>query len=341
MREVAPPPSPGPGEALLEIASVGVCGSDYELFRGHDPISHFPNRQGHEFSAWIAAFGPGYAGPLRVGQLVAVEPLLPCQTCIACRRGHPNACINLRVTGGHIDGAFAEQLVMPIASLYPADDLTPDEAAFVEPVSIGVQMVHRSAIQGGDRCVVFGAGPIGQSVILAGRDRGALLLAVDRVAGRLAVARDVGADETVDASADDVGEAIARWTRGEGPVAVFEATGSPAVLRQALDVVAPGGTVVVAGISRGEITFPPTLLVYKELNLLGSRNNAGVFGEALRIVRENRPRVRRLITHTFPLERLQEAFEFGIANPGAVEKIVITVGAGPARDRGEATAGVA
>jgi L-gulonate 5-dehydrogenase len=79
LRDAPPVADPGPGEALLDIASVGLCGSDYELFRGHDPISRFPNRQGHEFSAWIRRFGPGYEGPLTIGELVAVEPLLPRQ----------------------------------------------------------------------------------------------------------------------------------------------------------------------------------------------------------------------------------------------------------------------
>jgi L-gulonate 5-dehydrogenase len=325
VRETDPPAPLKPSEALLEIAAVGLCGSDLELFRGTDPYSHFPVRQGHEYSARILQLGAAYTGPLSVGDLVAVEPLLADGTCIACRRGHPNCCLNLRVTGGQIDGAFIEQFVVPAANLHPANDLTPAEAAFVEPVSIGLQMVTRGNIQAGDQAVVFGAGPVGQSVLLAARDRGARVLLVDRLAGRLALAREIGAEEAVDASTQDAASFISRWTNGDGPVAVFEATGAPGVLRTALEVVAHAGTVIVAGTPTQEVSIPPFLIVYKELNVLGSRNNNGVFAQAVEIVRKNRPLVRRLITHTFPLERLQEAIEFAIANPQVAEKVMIAV----------------
>src|SRR6266542_2890921 len=196
LRDIAPPAAPGPGEALLEIAAVGLCGSDLELFRGTDPYSHFPVRQGHEYSGRVLELGPDDGGRLLIGDLVAVEPLLPDGTCIACRRGHPNCCVNLRVTGGQIDGAFVERFTMPVANLYPANDLTAAEAAFVEPVSIGLQMVTRSAVQRGDQAVIFGAGPIGQSVLLAARDRGARVLVVDRLAARLRLAHELGAETT-------------------------------------------------------------------------------------------------------------------------------------------------
>jgi threonine dehydrogenase-like Zn-dependent dehydrogenase len=325
VRDTAQPPEPAPGEARLSIAAVGLCGSDLELFRGTDPYSRFPCRQGHEYSARILSFGDDSARELKVGDLVAVEPLLPCGSCIACRRGHRNACVNLRVTGAHVDGAFAEQMVMPVANLYAANDLTPAEAAFVEPVSIGLQIVSRSNVQAGDQAVVFGAGPIGQSVILAARDRGVRILAVDRLPSRLELATALGAEKVVDTSVADVEGEILAWTGGEGPVAVFEATGSTAIFKKALEVAAHGGTVVIAGTPTGEISVSPFLIVFKELNVLGSRNNAGLFGQAVELVRRNRPLVRKLITHSFPLDRLQEAMEFAIANPATAEKVVIRV----------------
>lgn len=325
VRETDAPPSPTGGEALLEIASVGLCGSDLEVFRANDPYAHFPIRQGHEYSARILEFGPGYDGSLRVGDLVAVEPLLPCGQCIACRRGHGNCCVNLRVTGGQIDGALIERFVMPSTNLYLASDLTAEEAAFVEPVSIGLQMVTRSRVQAGDHTVVFGAGPIGQAVILAARSRGARVLAVDRLASRLALAWELGAEATIDASTENDEAAISDWTNGEGPVVVFEATGATSIFRKALEVVAHGGTVVVAGTPTTEVSIPPFLIVFKELNVLGSRNNAGVFGGAVEIVRANRDRVRQLITHRFPLDDVQQAVEFAIANPHLAEKVMVTV----------------
>jgi threonine dehydrogenase-like Zn-dependent dehydrogenase len=325
LRDIPEPHPPAEGEALLQIESVGLCGSDLELFRGTDPYSHFPLRQGHEYSARIMEFGPGYDGPVNVGDLVAVEPLLPDGTCIACRRQHPNCCVNLRVTGGQVDGALVERFVMPTRNLYETNDLTSVEAAFVEPVSIGTQMVARSGVQSGDLAVVFGAGPIGQSVVLAARDRGARLLVVDRLASRLAIAKELGVEEVVEATTDDVASRIRKWSDGEGPIAVFEATGAPTVFREALEVVAYSGTVVVAGTPTEEVSIPSFLIVLKELNVVGSRNNAGQFANAVEIVRRNRPSVGRLISHTFPLDRVQEAIEFAIAFPNLTEKVMISV----------------
>jgi L-gulonate 5-dehydrogenase len=323
LSEAPEPAAPGPGEALLEIAAVGICGSDIGMWAGTDPYSAFPIRQGHEFSARVLAFGPGYEGPIRVGQLCAVEPLLPDRTCIACRRGHPNCCSHLRVFGAHLDGALTERLVVPARNLYDADDLTPELAAFVEPISIGLQMVTRSGVAAGDQAVIFGAGPIGQAVQVAAADRGARLLSVDVVPGRLQRALANGAEVVVHSREEHVAARIADWTAGEGPAVVFEATGVGAVFRTAIDVVAPSGTIVVAGTSNDDVAVPTLALVKKEINLLGSRNNVGLYAEAVDVVRRYRARCESLITQRYALGELQAAMEFGEGNPSAANKMMV------------------
>lgn len=319
------PAAPSTGEALLEIAAVGICGSDIAMWNGSDPYTSFPIRQGHEFSGRVVAFGPGYDGPLEVGELCAVEPILPDWACGACRRGHPNACVNLRVLGAHLDGALVERLVVPTRNLHAAGDLSPELAAFVEPVSIGMHMVDRSGLAAGDQAVVFGAGPIGQAVMLAAGDRGARLLAVDVVPGRLERARQNGAEGIVDTSTEDVGAAIAAWTDAEGPTAVFEATGVAAVMRTAIDVAAHAGTVVVAGTSTEDVSIPSLALVRKELNVLGSRNSVGVFDAAIDLVRRNPERCDALITQRFGLAGVQAALAFGEAEPTLSNKMMIVM----------------
>ncbi len=317
--------APVAGQATLAIAAVGVCGSDLHMYLGDDPYTTYPIRQGHEFSGWIEALGPGYSGPLEVGQLVAVQPLMPCHACVACRRGRPNCCVRLRVYGAHLDGAFAERLTVPVGNLYEADDLTPEEAAFAEPVSIGLQMVHRSGLAAGDTALVLGAGPIGQSIMLAARGSGARVIAADRLPGRLALARRTGADDVIDVSAVALAEAIGQLTDGDGPTVVFEATGVAAVVEQAIEVVAASGTVVVAGTPTESVSIPAMLLVGKELNIHGSRNNQGTYADAVDIVRRNRERVAPLITQRWPLEQLQDAIEAAIANPDRTQKTMIMV----------------
>jgi L-gulonate 5-dehydrogenase len=326
VREAPEPPAPGPGEALVAVAAVGICGSDIAMWAGTDPYATFPVRQGHEFSGRIVAMGPGYEGPLEVGQLAAVEPLLPDWTCGACRRGHPNCCVALRVIGVHADGALADGLLVPTRNLHAADDLTPELAAFVEPISIGLHMVERSRLGVGDSVVVFGAGPIGQAVLLAASDRGARTLVVDVVPGRLSRARENGAEATVDAASDDVSAAIGTWTGGEGPTVVFEATGVASVLRQAIDVAAHAGTVVVAGTSNDDVEIPSLALVRKELNILGSRNSVGAYEAAIGLVRRYRARCEALITQRFALPDVDAAFRLGESEPAVANKMMIMVG---------------
>lgn len=325
LSETAPPDAPSSGEVLLDIASVGICGSDIEMWAGTDPYAVFPVRQGHEFSGRIAAFGSGYHGPLEVGELVAVEPLLPDGACIACRRGRPNCCVDLKVIGVHVDGALADQLVVPIDNLYPVGDLTADLAAFVEPISIGLQMVSRSGLKAADQVVIFGAGPIGQATLLAALDLDARVASVDVVSGRLDRASEHGAERVFDASGPYVAQQIAAWTEGSGPVVAFEATGVASVLRQAVDVVAHSGVVVVAGTSGDDVSLASLELVKKEIDLRGSRNNAGLYAEAVALVQRTREQCASLITQRYPLDAVQDAMEFGEADPSVVNKMMVRV----------------
>jgi threonine dehydrogenase-like Zn-dependent dehydrogenase len=325
IEDVPSPADPGPGEALLDVASVGVCGSDVAMWAGTDPYAHYPVRQGHESSARIRALGPGDTHGLWPGQLVAVEPLLPDGTCIACRRGRPNCCADLRVIGSHVDGAFAERIVVPVRNLYPVGDLTPDLAAFVEPVSIGLQMVSRSRIEPGDQVVILGAGPIGQAVQLAALDLGVRVLSVDRVPGRLERARVNGAEVTVVADEAEVADAVLAWTHGDGPVAVFEATGVARVFRQAIELVAPSGTVVVAGTPTEDVAIPALALVKKEIDLLGSRNNTSRYAAAVALVQRHAERCEALITQRYAMEDLQQVMTFLEEAPGEANKVMIQV----------------
>jgi L-gulonate 5-dehydrogenase len=320
-----PQPVPEPGQARLRVERVGICGSDLHLYHGTHPYATYPRIQGHEIAARVDAFGVGYAGPLRVGDRVAVEPLLPCGTCYPCRRGRPNACVRLAVLGAHVDGALAEAIALPTGLLHEVGGLDPELTALVEPISIGVQAATRGAIGPDDRVVVFGAGPIGQAVLVAAVDRGARVLVTDRLASRLSLARQLGAEATAEAGREDLAAIVAEWTDGDGPGVVVDAVGAPAVIRAAIDLVASTGRVVIVGLSDQEVSIPVIEFTRKELTILGSRNNAGRFGEAIDLVRRRGDTVKALITHRFPLERAAEAMAFADEHPAEAEKVMIEV----------------
>jgi len=328
LRDVAEPVA-GPQQAIVRVEAVGLCGSDLHMFRGSDPYARFPIVQGHEFAGIVERLGGTVPRAVHVGDRVAVEPLQPCGQCYPCRRGRSNCCARLEVLGAHLPGALTERIAVRTDALYPVGDLDPELAALVEPVSIGLQAVSRGAVDADDRVVIFGAGPIGQAVLLAAVDRGARVLVADRVPHRLELARALGAEDTVDVSTRDIGDRVADWTNGDGASVVVEATGVPSVSRLAVELVAHAGRVVILGTSDDEVSLPIIAFTRKELTILGSRNNNGLFGQAVDLVQRQCARARLLITHRFPLEQTQQAIEFAMAHTAEAEKVMIRVG-GPA-----------
>jgi L-gulonate 5-dehydrogenase len=320
-----PEPAVAPGEALVRVEAVGLCGSDLLLYLGRHPYARYPVVQGHEFSGIVEAFAGPYEGTVRVGDRVAVEPLQPCGTCYPCRHGHANCCTRLAVLGAHVPGALVDRIAVRASALYPVGDLDAPLAALVEPISIGLHGVNRGGVTADDQVVVFGAGPIGQAVLLASAEHGARVLVVDRVPSRLELARRLGAEIVVNAQTEDPGACIAEWTGGEGPGVVFEATGAPDVIRTAVEIVASAGRIVVLGLSDKEVTLPALEFTRKELTILGSRNNAGIFGDAVELVRRNRERAGLLITHRFPLEEAPQALQLALERPAETEKVMILV----------------
>ncbi len=321
-----PVPSPGPGQAVVTVELVGLCGSDYHLYNGTHPYAHFPQVQGHELVGLVAAYGPDTTGPAP-GTRVVVEPLVACERCFACRRGRYNCCSELKVLGAHLPGGLAEQILVPAHRLHPVGDLPPELAVLVEPVSIGVHAVNRGEVHSGDTVVVLGAGPIGQAVALAAADRGARVLVVDRIAARLELALRMGAEATVDTTTVDLVAAVDKFTDGDGAAVVVDATGVPALIRAAVEVVAQSGTIVIAGISDQQVSILVSDFSRKEVTIAGSRNNAGVFPAAIDLVRRHADRVSGLVTHTFPLEETPTAIDYAIAHPEEVEKAIIWVAA--------------
>ena len=248
-----PPPVPSDGQALVRVEAVGLCGSDYHLYDGTHPYSHFPQVQGHELVGLVEALPAGHPDGLRVGQRVAVEPLVNCGICFACRRGRYNCCADLKVMGAHVPGGLADRVAVAADRLYPTGDLPAEIAVLTEPVSIGLQCVHRASVAAPDHVVILGAGPIGQAAALGAADRGAQVLVADKEPSRLAHARRLGAHRLVDTTAEDLAGAVADFTGGEGAAVVIDATGVPALIRLGVDLVAHSGTVVVVGISTADV----------------------------------------------------------------------------------------
>jgi threonine dehydrogenase-like Zn-dependent dehydrogenase len=329
VRERPEPVPPGPGDVVIAPEAVGICGSDYHFFTGElsDAAggSRFPRIQGHELAGEITALGPGCRDELRIGQRVAVWPLHPCGQCYPCGAGRPNACDRLTLTGIHLDGGLQERLAIGQRQVFPIAAADPAVAALAEPVSIAVRAVNRAAVRPAERVVVLGAGPIGQCIGLVARERGAQTLLIDLQESRLALSREMGAQEAHRWYDGDEVIAFARdWAGPAGPPAVFDATGAAAATAAMVGMVASAGRCVQVGMSDELAPVRVGALTEKELDLLGvSCCGQQEFADAVAVVERHAAALARLISHRFGLDRAPEAIRFAIANPAEVMKVVI------------------
>jgi threonine dehydrogenase-like Zn-dependent dehydrogenase len=326
--EVAEPPAPGPADVVIRPEAVGICGSDYHFFAGQlsDAAggSQYPRVQGHEVAGIITALGPGCRPELGVGQRVAVWPLHACGRCYPCSIGRQNTCDQFRLTGIHLDGGLQERLAIGQDQVFPIDVADPAIAAMTEPVSIAVRAVNRAAIQPGERAVVLGAGPIGYCICLVARERGAEVLAVDLLDGRLAIAGELGAEILQWRGAADVVGLARQWAGPAGPPVAFDATGSAAAVRAMVTMVASAGRAVQVGMSNEEVPIRVGSLTEKELDFLGvSCCGAAEFADAVSVVQRHHSELARLISHQFPLAEAPAAIQFAMSNPAEVMKVVI------------------
>lgn len=311
-----PVPVPGAGMVRLRVRRAGICGSDLHYFEHGSCGAFVPTRPfvlGHEFAAEVAALGDGVDG-LTVGDRVTANPARACGVCDHCKGGRGNLCRRTIMLGSAsttppTDGAFAEFVVVRADQCHPLPSGLDDGAgAMLEPLAVALHAVKRAGTVSGRRVLVTGGGPIGVLVALTAKAFGAVPVAVsDVVEGRRATARTLGVEATLDPMSPRLADEV-RELAGEGFDVVFEASGAKAALRQAFDLVRPGGTIVQIGtLGTEDIPLPANQLMVREINLVGSMRYGNVFGEAIRLVESGQINVRGLISDVRPLADVAEA----------------------------------
>jgi len=297
-----------PGEALIHIKRVGICGTDLHAFRGRQPFFSYPRILGHELGVEIVEIGEN-ASRLKVGDHCAVEPYLNCGNCIACRRGKPNCCVSLQVLGVHTDGGMRELIVVPAHKLHRSELLTLDQLALVETLGIGAHAVQRAAFDPGENVLVIGAGPIGLSVIQFARAAGGRILVMDTNADRLDFChRQMGVDATVVAGEAALG-AVRQLTSNDLPTVVFDATGNPNSMEAAFNFVAAGGKLVFVGLFQGDYTFNDPSFHRREITLLATRNStAADFGRIIVLMENGTIDTAPWITHRAAADEMISQF---------------------------------
>lgn len=332
MREAPEPRIQRDTDVLLDINVVGVCGSDVHYHTtgriGSQVVRH-PFRVGHECSATVRAVGTGVTR-LKPGDLVAVDPAAPCGKCDQCLCGRHHTCRNLIFLGtpGQGEGCLCDSIVMPEESCFPVpDNVNAEQAAIIEPLSIGIYAVHLSIPMLGARIAILGCGPIGLSVLMPALVRGAEKVYVtDRIDDRLRVAKQAGACWTGN---PDRGDVVSTISEREPLLldAVFECCGQQEALDQAVDLLKPGGKLVLVGIPEVDrVSFSIDSLRRKEICLQNVRRQNGCVQTAVDMVASGEVNVDFMVTHRFPLERTREAFDMVHKYESGVVKAIIKVG---------------
>jgi L-iditol 2-dehydrogenase len=315
-----PVPRPGPGEVLVRIGSVGVCGSDVHYYQ-HGRIGPFvvddPLVLGHEAGGDVAAVGPG-VGSLEPGRRVSVEPGVPCRSCAQCLAGRYNLCPDMRFFATPpYDGSFCEYVVMPEPFVHAVPESVSDDAAgLIEPLSVGVWACRRGGVAPGSRVLVTGAGPIGLVCVQAALAYGATDVVVSDVnPHRLELARRLGA------TAVDVSQTKLRDAAFE-PDVLLECSGNAAATLDAIRTVARAGHVVLVGMGGDELTIPLPYVQDHELVLTGAFRYANTWPTAIALVASGRVDLDVLVTGHYGLDDVEEALTASARDAMTIKAVV-------------------
>lgn len=318
--ESVPDLVPGPGDVVVRVLAVGLCGTDYSIWTGDRPV-RYPLVMGHEFIGRVEAVGEGVTG-VTAGTKVAVEPNYSCGRCALCREGNRNLCLARTAVGIDVDGGLGEQARLPARVCWPAPaDLSDDQLLLAEPLAVVTRAVGRGAAAAGETAAVLGVGTLGLLAVQVLRARGLSVLAVGRSEGRLEVARALGAAAVSSVTGSARGAARALSGR-EGVDLVIETAGNAEAVGQALELARPGGRVVLTGLPHQPSAVEFFWVVRRELTILGSMIYQTEFPEAIRLLASGAVRTERLLTHRFPLAEAQDAFH-AHRSPGSIKIAVI------------------
>jgi len=314
--------TPAAGEVVVRVFASGLCGTDYRIWNGDRPVG-YPLIMGHEFIGEVVAVGIGVEA-LQPGQKIAVEPNYSCGICPLCREGNRNLCLSRTAVGIDVNGGFAEQACLPARCCWPvAAGISDDQLMLAEPLAVVVRAVARGEAGQGESAAVLGVGALGLLAIQVLKARGLRVLAVGRTDRRQPLARALGADGFTTTGSGDAVEAARVFSGREGVDLVIETAGTATAAEQALDLVHPGGRVVLTGLPHETSTVNFFSVVRREIRIIGSMIYQQEFPEAIRLLSRGTVTVEGLVTHRFPLDRIQEAFA-AHRSPEAIKVSVVT-----------------
>lgn len=318
-------PAPGPGEALVRVHRVGICGTDISGYLGKMPFYSYPRIPGHELGVEVLGVGSDVT-QVKPGDRCSIEPYINNQSSFASQRGSTNCCEDLKVLGVHIDGGMRPRFIVPARKLHPSQSLTFEQLALVETLAIGCHAVNRGQAQAGENVLVIGAGPIGLSAIEFLRIAKSKITVLDVNQQRLDFCKNtMKVDHTVKyvAEGGSLSE-LQTLTDGHLFTLVIDATGNAKSMSNALNYVGHTGRLVYVGITTEEVHFPHPLMHRREMTLLASRNALPEdFTRIIKLIQDGQIDTRPWITHRSSMDSLIADFPaFTRPETGVIKAIV-------------------
>ncbi|KAJ2158871.1 hypothetical protein GGF46_003454 [Coemansia sp. RSA 552] len=309
-----PVPDIQPGEVLIRVAASGICGTDLHICLGETPHAKSKVTVGHEFSGWVEVIHPETKTTAVVGDLVAVDPNVPCNSCTFCRNAKYHLCYNLRCIGVSCNGGMSRHVAVPATAIFAANGIPPVVASLAEPLSCVVHAVDMGGgVNSGDRVLIIGAGPIGLMVCALCSTGGANVTVAELNQMRRTKALEFGASTVTDTV--DIGGLP---TEGFGYDRVYECVGRPETMEAALGYAKAGGTIVWVGVAKPGVTVPvsPFDVYRRELKIVSTYTNGFGMERAVKILSDGKVPWGNLISHTFTLEEFDQAWEVFTKNTG-------------------------
>lgn len=313
-----PKPVINENEVLLKVRAAGVCKTDLHVYTGQFAYGKPPHILGHEICGEIAEIGAAVKG-VEIGQRVLVETSVGCGICEACRKGDRHLCATREEIGtAPHTGGYAQYVKAPAKNVIPLpDEISDEEAAIFESAVCPSGGLMRIGVRMGETVVVYGIGPAGLAFIQTAKALGAgKVIVVGRNKKRLEKAFHFGADVLVCSSEENVPERILELTNGNGAGLVCETTGAPNIIEESVNIAANGGRVILYGLPAETATlqFPVKNIIMKQLEVHGVENNPYVWEPLISLVADGRVNLKDMVTHTLPLERIEDAFAL-LQNP--------------------------
>jgi L-iditol 2-dehydrogenase len=329
MQEVPDPAVVNPDDVKIKLKVVGVCGSDIHYYvngKIGSQLVKYPFPVGHEAAGEVVETGSAVTR-VKPGDRIAIEPAMPCLKCDQCIAGRSHTCRNLRFLGcpGQADGCLSEFIVMPETSCFKIpDNMSWDEAAISEPLAIGVYAVRQSVSMQGTKVGILGFGPIGMSVMLAALAGGAdKIYVTDKIDARLAKSIDLGAAQTGNPDKENIVKSILE-TEPAGLDVVFECCGQQSAMDQAVELLKPGGKIMIVGIPETDRwSFSVDKLRHKEITIGNVRRQNQSLEETLEMLAAERVNVKPMATHRFHFNRTKDAFDLVATYGDGVMKAMI------------------